>query len=160
MSASSTSQNEGYSIFFSHKVKDELVTRKIIDLIHRNTENVQCFVSEDITKGKDWRHEIALHLRLSSILVLIFTDPDEDWGWCLYETGFFDALMQIPDAAQTRLICCLHNMSTTPPSPIANLQTIKAQPEDVSNWLSELFKYTNQTKKEKYRCLLILILPK
>jgi hypothetical protein len=148
MSASSTSQNGRSNIFFSHKVKDEPVTRNIIELLHRNTENVQCFISEDITKGKDWRHEIALHLKLSGILVLVFTDPDEDWGWCLYETGFFDALMQIHDAAQTRLIYCLHNSSTTPPSPIANLQTIKAEPDDVSKWLSELFEHTKQIKKE------------
>jgi hypothetical protein len=137
-----------YNIFFSHKVKDEPVTRKIIELLHRHTDNVQCFISEDIEKGKNWRDEIAEHLKLSSLLVLIFTDPEEDWGWCLYETGFFDALTQIPDAAQARRIYCLHNPSATPPSPIANLQTIAAEPEDVSRWLSGLFEYTKQTKKE------------
>jgi hypothetical protein len=148
MNASSTVVASSYNVFFSHKVKDELVTRKIIDLLHRHTENVQCFISEDIEKGKNWRDEIAQHLKLSSLLVLIFTDPEEDWGWCLYETGFFDALTQIPDATQDRRIYCLHNPSATPPSPIANLQTIAAEPEDVSRWLRGLFEYTKQTKKE------------
>ena len=120
-------------------------------MLHRHTDNVQCFISEDIEKGKNWRDEIAQHLKLSSLLVLIFTDPEEDWGWCLYETGFFDALTQIPDLAQARRIYCLHNTSTTPPSPIANLQTIAAEPEDVARWLSGLFEYTNQTKKEFLR---------
>jgi TIR domain len=137
-----------YNIFFSHKVKDEPVTRNIIELLHRHTDNVQCFISEDIEKGKNWRDEIAQHLKLSSLLVLVFTDPEEDWGWCLYETGFFDALTQIRDATQARRIYCLHNPSATPPSPIANLQTIAAEPEDVSRWLTGLFEYTKQTKKE------------
>ena len=148
MSASSTVAPSSYNIFFSHKVKDEPVTRNIIDLLHRHTDNVQCFISEDIEKGKNWRDEIAQHLKLSSLLVLIFTDPEEDWGWCLYETGFFDALTQIPDATQGRRIYCLHNTSAAPPSPIANLQTIAAEPEDVSRWLRGLFEYTKQTKKE------------
>ena len=124
------------------------ISRKIIDLLHRHTDNVRCFISEDIEKGKNWRDEIAQHLKLSSLLVLIFTDPEEDWGWCLYETGFFDALTQLPDATQARRIYCLHNTSATPPSPIANLQTIAAEPEDVSRWLRGLFEYTKQTKKE------------
>ena len=148
MNASSPAAPSSYNIFFSHKVKDEPVTRNIIDLLHRHTDNVQCFISEDIEKGKNWRDEIAQHLKLSSLLVLIFTDPEEDWGWCLYETGFFDALTQIPNATQARRIYCLHNTSAAPPSPIANLQTIAAEPEDVSRWLRGLFEYTKQTKKE------------
>jgi TIR domain len=148
MNTPSSAAPSNYNIFFSHKVKDEPVTRKIIDSLHRHTDNVQCFISEDIEKGKNWRDEIAEHLKLSSLLVLVFTDPEEDWGWCLYETGFFDALTQISDATQARRIYCLHNPSATPPSPIANLQTIAAEPEDVSRWLSGLFEYTKQTKKE------------
>jgi TIR domain len=137
-----------YNVFFSHKVKDEPVTRKIIDLLHKHTDSVQCFISEDIEKGNNWRDEIAQQLKLSSLLVLIFTDPEDDWGWCLYETGFFDALTQIPDETRARRIYCLHSTSAAPPSPIANLQTIAAEPEDVSRWLRGLFEYTKQTNKE------------
>jgi hypothetical protein len=78
--------------------------------------------------------------------VLVFTDQHEDWGWCLYETGFFDALMQIPNSEQSRKIYCLHNSSITPPSPIANLQTIKAELKDVTHWLEQVFAYTRQTR--------------
>jgi hypothetical protein len=145
MNAPSPTAPASYNIFFSNKAGDEAITRKIIDLFHRHTDNVQCFTSEDIEKGKNWRDEIAQHLKLSSLLVLIFTDPEEDWGWALYETGFFDALSQIPDAKQARRIYCLYNESNTPPSPIANLRTIVAEPEDVSRWLRELFEYTKQT---------------
>jgi hypothetical protein len=139
---------DAHRIFFSHKHQDEPVTREIISLIHRHTENVKCFISEDIEKGTNWRKAIAEHLTLSSFLVLVFADPEEDWGWCLYETGFFDALSQLPGGTQLRRIYCLHNPSTTPPSPISDLQTVPATAKDVSQWLGEIFVGTKQSKKE------------
>jgi hypothetical protein len=75
--------------------------------------------------------------------VLVFTDPDEDWGWCLYETGFFDGLSHLSDTKQRR-ICCLHHESAAPPSPIADLQTVRANEDDVKKWLLELFEHTQQ----------------
>jgi hypothetical protein len=47
----------------------------------------------------------------------------------------------------TRRIYCLHHASSPPPSPIADLQATKANLEDVSGWLKELFKHTGQTKE-------------
>lgn len=135
-----------YRIFFSHRHRDEPVTKEIIGVLHRHTENVRCFISENIERGAKWRSAIAEQLKLSGFLVLVFTDPEEDWGWCLYETGFFDALSQLP--GETRRIYCLHHPSTTPPTPIADLQTIPATSENVRQWLEELFEKTNQSKQE------------
>jgi hypothetical protein len=137
-----------YNLFFSHKTHDQPVTKSIISLIEGNTENVRCFISEDIEKGTNWHATIVKNLKLSNFLVLVFTDPEEDWGWCLYETGFFYALTQIPGAVQTRRIYCLHNASTTPPSPIAHLQSIPATPTLVTKWLEELFDHTKQNKRQ------------
>ena len=140
-----TDDNARYSIFFSHKVNDEPVTNALIDLLDTHTEHIRYFVSENIEKGKEWRKSIAKELTRSSFLVLVFTDPNEDWGWCLYETGFFDALSQ--NLESTRRIYCLHNALTPPPPPIADLQTVPAKSEDVRQWLTELFKHTQQTKE-------------
>ena len=149
MDAVSISQSTPtHTIFFSHKHHDEPVTKGIISLLRRHTENVQCFVSEDIEKGTNWRRAIAEHLALSGFLVLIFSDPEEDWGWCLYETGFFDALSRIPSADLMRRIYCLHNPSTTPPSPISDLQAVPATTKDIKQWLEEIFEHTKQTKRE------------
>jgi hypothetical protein len=93
---------EAHRIFFSHRHRDEPVTKEIISILHRHTENVRCFISEHIERGAKWRSAIAEQLKLSGFLVLVFTDPEEDWGWCLYETGFFDALSQLP--GETRRI--------------------------------------------------------
>ena len=143
---SPTDPNGKYAVFLSHKVKDEHVTRSIIDLLDSHTENVRYFLSENIANGDDWRECILKQLNLSKFFVLVFTDPDEDWGWCLYETGFFDALTQIPDP--TRHIYCLHHASTSPPPPIANLQTIPATVERISAWLTGFFRETTQTKQK------------
>jgi hypothetical protein len=90
------------TVFFSHKSEDKLVTKHLIELLDENTENVDYFFSEKIEKGAPWRQEIVKWLDMSSYLVLVFTDPDEDWGWCLYETGFFDALSRYPNSGTER----------------------------------------------------------
>jgi hypothetical protein len=139
-------QDYKYTVFFSHKIGDGNVTRSIIDLLDSHTEGVKYFVSEHIEKGIPWRKAIADQLNISRFLVLVFTDPTENWGWCLYETGFFDALSQIPTTVQKRRIICLHHPLTAPPSPIADLQAVPATVDDVSQWLEELFDYTKQQK--------------
>ncbi|HEY8650787.1 MAG TPA: TIR domain-containing protein [Chthoniobacterales bacterium] len=143
----SPNSNGKYQVFFSHKKEDAEVTDCIKGLLDRHTENVDYFISENIEKGTNWRQAIAKQLTLSSFLVLVFTDPNEDWGWCLYETGFFDALTQNPGTTPNRRIYCLHHASTEPPSPIADLQAVPAKIKDVSQWLNELFEHTGQIKQ-------------
>jgi hypothetical protein len=134
-----------YTVFLSHRTKDKDVAHSIKDLLAEHTVNVAYFVSEDIEKGERWRKSIIEQLNNSRFLVLVFTDPDEDWSWCLYETGFFDALAYA-DRTQSRRIHCLHHPNTEPPSQIADLQTVPATPEDVAKWLNVLFDHTRQPK--------------
>ena len=141
---SGTDPHGKYSVFFSHKVNDSGVTQALKDLLDSHTENVEFHISEQIEKGTAWRKAIAELLNRANFLVLVFTDPNEDWGWCLYELGFFDALSQ---SESRRRIWCLHNASTDPPPPIADLQTIPAKKTDVEQWLKELFRGTEQTKE-------------
>jgi TIR domain len=140
---SGTDPHGKYSIFFSHKTNDSGVTNALKDLLDSNTENVEFHIAEQIEKGANWRKAIVELLNRANFLVLVFTDPNEDWGWCLYETGFFDALSQ---SESRRRIWCLHNASTDPPDPIAGLQTIPAEKTKVEQWLKELFSSTEQTK--------------
>ena len=142
---SETRTPSGCSVFFSHKVNDEDVTISLINLLKRHTKNVDFFISEKIRKGFPWRQAIAEHLKSAGFLVLVFTDPDENWGWCLYESGFFDGLNQI---SKSRKIWCLHHASTSAPSPLADLQSIPAKIEDIKQWLTELFKETKQSVEE------------
>ena len=137
-----------HTAFFRHKLKDEPVTKSICSILQRHTEGVAFFCSADVEKGANWHLAIAEYLTRSSFLVLVSTDTKEDWGWCLYEIGFFDALTRIPGGAQTRRIYCLHSPAATIPSPIVDLQQVPAIAQNVSRWLEEIFDYTNQTKRE------------
>jgi hypothetical protein len=134
-----------YTVFFSHKLKDKHVAHSIKRLLTENTADVAYFVSEDIEKGDNWHKAITEQLDNARFLVLVFTDPDEDWSWCLYETGFFDALARA-GTTKTRRIHCLHHPKTGPPKPIAHLQPIPATKEEVVKWLTYLFDATEQPK--------------
>jgi TIR domain len=147
-SRTSPGVRSNYSVFFSHKVGDVGVTKSLIDLLARHTELVDFIISENIEKGKDWRQEIADALSRANFLVLVFTDPNENWGWCLYEPGFFDALSQVSKSSG-KLIWCLHHASIPSPSPLAGLQAITAtKHDDVEKWLKQLFRNTGQTKDQ------------
>jgi hypothetical protein len=146
MNANSSTTPAAYTVFFSHRLKDKHVAHSIKQLLQRHTANVDYFVSEDIEKGVNWRKTITAQLHHSRFLILLFTDPEEDWSWCLYETGFFDALTQLSDNTNTRRIHCLHHPDTGPPKPIADLQTVPATPEEIIKWLTGLFDQTQQTK--------------
>lgn len=138
---SATEARAKYNLFFSHKTQDARVVKALIEIILDKTENLGCFISEDIEKGTDWRAAIARELTLANFLVLVFTDPKEDWGWCLYETGFFEALKQFQ---KTRRVWCLHNASNSPPKPIENLQCTAADHNNVTTWLTDLYTLTEQ----------------
>jgi hypothetical protein len=143
--SSPSTTNMKHTVFFSHKAEDESVINSLINLLKTNTDDVNYFISANIEKGIDWREAIANQLTQSSYLVLVFTDPDEDWGWCLFETGFFEALSRIPNAEKKRRIYCLHHPTKEPPSPIRGRQTIPATPKDIQGWLGELFQNTGQS---------------
>jgi hypothetical protein len=146
MNATSSTAPTLHTVFLSHRIKDKHVAHSIKQLLTQHTANVDYFVSEDIEKGANWRKTITAQLHHSRFLVLVFTDPDEDWSWCLYETGFFDALTQTADNTQTRRIHCLHHPDTSAPPPIAHLQTVPATFEEVSKWLTSFFDQTQQPK--------------
>jgi hypothetical protein len=142
-----TTKASKYSVFLSHKDIDKKVTSDLRDLLKRHTKKIDYFISEEIENGIDWRNQISKCLTGSSHLILLFTDPNEDWAFCLYETGFFDALRQVPGRKLDRRIWCLHSAKTEPPLAIANLQSTRATQNAVTQWLKELFKLTNQSKE-------------
>lgn len=144
VSANSTTPTADYTIFISHKSTDKDVALSLKKLLADHTTKVDYFVSEEIDTGEKWRETIIKLLHQSRFLVLVFTDPHENWNWCLYETGFFDALTEVADKAHIRRIFCLHHPDIEPPNPIADLQTVPAKPEKVIAWLTSLFVQTQQ----------------
>jgi hypothetical protein len=130
-------------ILVSHKVNDRAVTKKLIDLLKEHIKKIEFCVSDNIEKGTPWKDTIENNLKESSLLVLVFTDPEEDWGWCLFETGFFHGVSQV-HSEKKRLIYCLHHVDSEAPSPIRDLQSIPADEDNVKKWLRGLFRHTGQ----------------
>jgi hypothetical protein len=75
-----------------------------------------------------WRTEIRTALTKSHLLVLLFTAPSKHWDWCLYETGYFRALM---DKEPDRRLICLHDPNFPVPAPLRGINHVPAIEADV-----------------------------
>jgi hypothetical protein len=87
---------------------------------------------EEIDKGQDWRAKIDEALAQAECFLLLYTGPNLDWSWCFYEAGAF-AKMGRP----RRKIFCLHPATQGPPSPLANLQTIRVESKPLGDWIKD-----------------------
>jgi hypothetical protein len=56
--------------------------------------------------GENWRARIHTELDAADWLIFLYTDQDEDWGFCLYECGYFQSRMERdPDNKRLLLFC-------------------------------------------------------
>jgi hypothetical protein len=126
-------------VFLSHKAKDGLLAKQIQDALAPVLPDIDIFLSEEIDKSKDFREEIWKKLAKARFFILLYTDPCEDWSWCFFEAGAFHSA-QWDKLASQRQIYCLHTKGSQPPSPLANLQTIQAEAEDIKLWIEDIRK--------------------
>jgi hypothetical protein len=59
--------------------------------------------------GEQWRNRIEKELDEADWLIFLYTDPDEDWGFCLYECGYFRRSMENNKNKKKRLITFCRN---------------------------------------------------
>jgi len=139
--------SEKVNIFISHKHEDEVTALGVRDILKLfdNDQMIEFHLSEEIPGGEDWYEWITSKLKLSNILILLFTDPTRDWDWCLYEAGLFDLM----DGAHHRRTICLHSSETDPPEPLRHIQAFSAKQKDIEKFLNELFNETTLTGLEK-----------
>jgi len=122
-------------VFISHKGKDKVAAAKI-----REDLNVygglDIFLSERIGAGIPWAGEIWDSLNKADWLILLYTDPSEEWDWCLFEAGFFAGRAQ---QGEHRLVC-LHTTDVPPPMPLQHWQSVPVtDAEMLENFLRALF---------------------
>jgi hypothetical protein len=67
-----------------------------------------------------WADEIFDKLKRADWLLLLYTDPSEEWDWCLFEAGFFARSIK---GTEKRLIC-LHTLEDPPPMPVQGWKTV------------------------------------
>jgi hypothetical protein len=125
-------------VFFSYKKKDEDTARAIVELLRKWSATklkitYQYEFGNEIV-GKKWRDKIHREINKANWFILLLPDPRDDWDWCLYETGLFEAQVTSAD----RLIC-LHHPDTEIPNPIEGYQSVKATNDEVEKFLKMVF---------------------
>jgi hypothetical protein len=125
-------------IFFSFKHKDTVAAQTIVQSLREpGGRNLKITYMGDFTKeiaGKKWREHILEAVSEANWFLLLLPDPSEDWDWCLYETGLFEARLTSAD----RLIC-LHHPDISLPEPIRDYQHVAAVPSEVEKLLRRLY---------------------
>jgi TIR domain len=117
-------------VFLSYN--DEDAASKLIEALDIVFQDGDFFFAQRIPKGKDWREEIDHGLKTTRCLILLYTDPGLDWSWCLFEAGAFRVVGE-----PQRELFCLYSPDEEPPSPLANLQGIKATDDDLKQWIRD-----------------------
>ena len=125
-------------VFFSYKKKDELAAETIVGLLRKNSAGkIKITYQKDFTEeyvGKRWRAKIREEIHRANWFILLFPDPSDDWDWCLFETGLFEAQLTSAD----RLIC-LHHPDTKIPDPIEGYHAVSATIPEVEKFLRMIF---------------------
>jgi len=90
----------------------------------------------NIQGGDQWLEQILKELKSANLLIVIMTRPeDSDFGWQLFEAGFFRGL----DHEDRKRVICWYPENDALPDPLQHIQGIEATPEKVSEHLLNLF---------------------
>jgi hypothetical protein len=131
-------ENKVVSVFFSYKSKEEETARAIVDVLKKKSAGKLDFCYQaDFTEkivGKEWRQWIKQNVRKANWFILLLPDPSDDYDWCLFETGQFEAQFTSAD----RMIC-LHHPDSMIPSPIQDYHTVAARIPEMKKFLRMVF---------------------
>ena len=83
-------------IFISHKMPtDTELASEVGNLLALyGAHQIRVVHAGQFRYGENWRATIEKELTESDWLVYLFTDQDEDWGFCLFECGYFGNTMR------------------------------------------------------------------
>ena len=101
-----------FRIFISHKEVEHDLACKTREVLRGLSRDISCFVSGvDIPAGTDWNRLIKSALAESNLLLLLFSNPDHQWDWCLYEAGLFTRF----DVDKPKAVVTIYNPKAAPP---------------------------------------------
>lgn len=91
-----SSNNRPLRIFISHKMPtDTQLASEVGNLLALYGANrVRVVHAGEFRYGDEWRERIEKELTDADWLIYLCTDQDEDWGFCLFECGFFRNTMR------------------------------------------------------------------
>lgn len=123
------------NVFFSYKSKDEQTASEVVQILRKlSAGKLDITYQAEFTKettGKKWRRKIRRSIKGANWFILLLPDPSDDWDWCLFETGLFEANHTSAD----RLIC-IHHPDIKIPNPIEGYHAVDATVPDVEKFLS------------------------
>ena len=133
------------SIFISYK-KDDVILASAIDGVFGDFggNRVETYIAAKLLPSTKWEDWIRNSLAQSHLLILLFTDPDQDWGWCLFEAGLFLGL----DVDDHRHVICIYQPTNEPPRPLKSIQGVPANASDILSLFKSLFKTTSLTQTD------------
>ena len=130
--------DDRFRIFVSHKHGDAALAKVVGEQIEGLSPMFECWISgEDISSGTDWSRSIITALSRSHLLVLIFTVPERNWDWCLYEAGLFTRFGEAADD-EVRSVVPIFDPEAGPPRPLAAIQGAAGEPEALGRFLTTL----------------------
>jgi hypothetical protein len=126
--------DQGLRIFISHKDEDAEGAQKLAARLRaHNPDRLHVFVSEQLPAGAEWREALLKELKEADKLIILYTDPQLSWDWCLYESGIFHAFHMPTDSgssASNRGLIVLHDEGVVPPDPLRYYQNVKVSRND------------------------------
>lgn len=131
------------SVFISHKSRDKEAAQDIRRLLMiPGGDSLHVFISERIEAGQEWSRQIRENLERADYLLLLYTDPTEEWDWCLFEAGFFVGRAK----EKHNGMICLHSTKHVPPKPLQQFQSIRVDEKDkLVDFLRKLFTGINRS---------------
>jgi hypothetical protein len=131
-------ENKAVFVFFSYKGKDEPTASAVVQALRENSaEKLQISYQAEFTEsivGKKWREWIRKMVRQANWFILLLPDPSDDYDWCLFETGQFEAQLTSAD----RMIC-LHHPHSKIPDPIEGYHAVAATIPEVEKFLRMIY---------------------
>jgi hypothetical protein len=80
-------------------------------------------------------------------MLLLYLDPDQDWGWCLYEAGLFSAHRSRDGE---RPLFCIQYPGARSPDPLSDIQTTSATLDGMKTFLETFYLTTKQTNPDTW----------
>ena len=106
-------------------------------------------ISEGIRHGAIWFTEILDALKGSDYFILLYTDEDTDWSWCMFEAGAFldlkkaslrqKDLVGYDDQASSTNLFFVSPPSTTAPGPFNQFQRTPATVDGIKEMFRQMF---------------------
>jgi hypothetical protein len=135
--------NQELNIFLSHKLGHfEQNARRVAGALALfGGQNVRITYSANFERGEEWEPKIRAGLAKANWLILLYTGPNVEWDWCLYETGFFRALMEEGKSGRSeRRLICLHDPRHPVPAPLRGLVSVPATEDKVVGLFEDIYR--------------------